>query len=95
MVAVSKDNEQNEICGAITSFKTAEGSVVFLTQAKSYYHRGPAFVNYSQLEFECIIQLQDIAESENKSTKVCRCKPRPSFTLGSNYRLYTSHIGVI
>jgi hypothetical protein len=38
MAVVSKDDEHNEICGGTTSFKTAESSVVFLTQAESYYH---------------------------------------------------------
>ena len=52
MAAVSKDDEHNEFCGGTTSYNTAYGTVVFLTQAKSYYHRGPAFANYSQLEFE-------------------------------------------
>jgi hypothetical protein len=33
------------------SYKTTDGKVVFLTQAKSYHHRGPAFAQYSQLEF--------------------------------------------
>jgi hypothetical protein len=59
MEAVSKDDEHNEFCGGTTSYKTADGTVVFLTHAKSYYHWGPEFANYSQLEFECIIQLQD------------------------------------
>ncbi len=59
MAAVTKDDEHDAFCGGSTSYKTADGTVVFLTQAESYYHRGPAFANYSQLEFECIIQLQD------------------------------------
>ena len=67
MAAVSKDDEHNEFCGGTTSYKTADGTVVFLTQAKSYYHWGPAFTNYSQLEFECIIQLQDKSSSAKKS----------------------------
>jgi hypothetical protein len=47
MVAVSKDDDHNEFCGGTTSYKTADGTVIFLTQAKSYYHQGPAFANYS------------------------------------------------
>ncbi len=38
MVAVSKDDEHNEFCGGTTSYKIADGTVVFLTQAKSYYY---------------------------------------------------------
>jgi hypothetical protein len=69
-----------------------------LTQAESYHHRGPAFAHYSQLEFECIIQLQEKvhlqekAELTNKSSKDCGRKPSPTFKLGINHPLYTSHI---
>jgi hypothetical protein len=95
MAAVSKDDEHNEFCGGTNSYKTADGTVVFLTQAKSYYHRGPAFTNYSQLEFECIIQLQDKSSSAKKSDKSRGRKPRPSFQLGSGHPLYAFHVGVI
>jgi hypothetical protein len=43
------------------SYKTTDGKVVFLTQAESYHHRGLAFAHNSQLEFECILQLQEKA----------------------------------
>jgi hypothetical protein len=33
MAAVAKDDEHNETCGGTNSYKTAEGQVVFLTQA--------------------------------------------------------------
>ncbi len=75
--------------------------VVFLTQAESYHHHGLAFAHYSQLEFECIVQLQEKvklqekAELTNKSSKDCGHKPRPTFPLGINHTLYTSHVGVI
>ncbi len=67
MAAVSKYDEHNEFCGETTSFKTADGTVVFLTQAKSYYHQVPAFANYSQLEFECIMQVQNKSSSAKNS----------------------------
>ncbi len=66
-----------------------------------HYHSGLAFVHYSQLDFECIIQLQEKnqlqekVESTNKSSKDCGRKPRPTFNLGINHPLYTSHVGVI
>ncbi len=72
-----------------------------LTQAESYHHRGPEFAHYSQLELKCIIQLQEKvqrqekAELSNKSLKDCGLKPRPTFPLGLNHPLYTSHVGVI
>ena len=81
MAAVSKDDEHNEFCGGTTSYKTADGTVVFLTQAESYYHRGPALTNYSQLEFKCIIQIQDKSSSAKKSDDSRGRKPRPSFQL--------------
>jgi hypothetical protein len=99
--AVWKDDEHDEVCGGANSYKTTYGKVVYLTQAKSYNHRGPAFAHYSQLEFECIVQLhekvqlQEKAELKNKSPKDHGRKPRPSFNLGTHHPLYTSHVGVI
>jgi hypothetical protein len=102
MEAVWKDDDNDEFCGGANSYKATDGKVVFLTQAESYHHCGPAFAHYSQLEFfECIIQLQEkvqrqeTAELSNKSLKDCGCKPRPTFPLGINHPLYTSHVGVI
>jgi len=68
MAAFPKDDEHNETCGGTNSYKTPEGTVVFLTQAESYCHCGPVFVNYSQLEIESIVQLQDKA-TPSKNTK--------------------------
>ncbi len=59
MEAVWKDHDHIEVCGGANSYKTTDGKVVFITQAESYHHRGPAFAQYSQLEFECIVQLQE------------------------------------
>jgi hypothetical protein len=101
MEAIWKDDDHDEFCGGTNSYKTTDGKVVFLTQAESYHHRGPAFAHYYQLEFECIVQLQDKvqlqekAELINKSSKDCGRKPRPTFNLGINHPLYTSHVGVI
>ncbi len=53
------------------------------------------------MEFECIVQLQEKvqhqekAELSNKSSKDRGHKPRPTFPLGINHPLYTSHVGVI
>jgi hypothetical protein len=94
MEAVWKDDEHDEYCGGTNSYKTIDGKVVFLTQAESYHHRGPAFAHCSQLEFECIVlfhekvQLQEKAELTNKSSKDCGCKPRPNFNLGTHLPLY-------
>ncbi len=101
MEAVWKDDDHNEVCGGTNSYKTTDGKVVFLTQDESYHCRGPAFAHYSQLEFECIIQLQEKvqlqekAELTNKSLKNRGHKPRPTFPLGINHPLYTSHVRVI
>ncbi len=99
--AVWKDDDHDELCGGANSYKTTDGKVVFLTQAESCHHHGPVFACYSQLEFECIIQLQEKvqhqekAELSNKSSKDCGRKPRPTFPLGINHTLYTSHVRVI
>jgi hypothetical protein len=96
MEAVWKDDDHNEFCGGANSYKTTDGKVVFLTEAESYHHCGPAFAHYSQLEFECIVQLQEKlqrqkkAELSNKSSKGHGCKPRPTFPLGINHPLYIS-----
>ncbi len=101
MDAVWKNDDHDEFCGGANSYKTADGKVVFLTQAELYHHRGLAFAHYSQLEFECIVKLQEKiqrqekVELSNKSSKDCGCKPRPTFPLGINHPLYTSHAVVI
>jgi hypothetical protein len=59
MLNAWKDDDHDEFCGGANSYKTTDGKVVFLTQAESYHHHGPAFAHYSQLEFMCIIQLQE------------------------------------
>ncbi len=59
MEAAWKDDDHNEVCGGTNSHITTDGKVVFLTQAESYHHCGPVFAHYSQLEFECIVQLQE------------------------------------
>jgi hypothetical protein len=67
MEAVWKDDDHNEICGGANSYKTTDGKVVFLTQVESYHHRGPAFAHYSQLEFECIVQLKEKVQHQEKA----------------------------
>jgi hypothetical protein len=49
--AVWKEDDHDDVCGGVNSYKTTDGKVVFLTQAESYHHRGLAFAHYSQLEF--------------------------------------------
>jgi len=95
MAAFSKDDEHNETCGGMNSYKTPEGKVVFLTQAELYCHRGPVFADYSQLEFESIVQLQDKATPSKNTMSDRGRKPRPSFLLGVNHPLYSSHVAVI
>ncbi len=67
MEAVWKDDDHNEFCGGTNSYKTTYGKVVFLTQAESYHNCGPAFAHFSQLEFECIIQLQEKVQLQGKA----------------------------
>ncbi len=99
--AVWKDDDHDEFCGGTNSYKTTDGKVVFLTQAESYHHCVPAFAHYSQLEFECIVQLQEKAQFQekavltNKSSKDCGCNARPTFNLGIHHPLYKYHVRVI
>jgi hypothetical protein len=96
MDAVWKDYDHDEFCGGANSYKTTDGKIVFLTQAESYHHRGPAFAHYSSIvQLQEKIQHQEKVELSNKSLKDCGRKPRPTFPLGINYPLYTSHVGVI
>jgi hypothetical protein len=95
MAAVAKDDEHNETCGGTNSYKTAAGQVVFLTQAESYCHRGPAFADYSQSEFESIVQLQDRSTSSKNTKNDHGRKLRPTFLLRLNHPLYSFHVGVI
>jgi hypothetical protein len=44
MEAVWKDDDHSEFCGGANSYKTTDGKVVFLTQAESYHHHGPALL---------------------------------------------------
>jgi hypothetical protein len=67
MEAVWKDDDHDEFCGGANSYKTTDGKVVFLTQAESYHHHGLVFAHYSQLEFECIIQLQEKVQHQEKA----------------------------
>ncbi len=93
MEAIWKDDDHDEFCGGANSYKTTDGKVVFLTQAESYHHCGPAFAHYFKLEFECIVQLQEKAQLQekseltNKSSKDRGRKPRPTFPLGINHPL--------
>ncbi len=85
MEAVWKDDDHNELCEGANSYKTTDGKEVFLTQVESYHHCDPAFTHYSQLEFECIVQLQEQVQLQekagltNESLNDCGCKPRPTF----------------
>jgi hypothetical protein len=95
MVAASKDDEHKKFCRGITSYMTADGTVVFLTQDEPYFHQGLAFANHSQLEFEDIIQLQDKASLAQNFDNSQGRKPGPCFQLGSGHPLYASHVGII
>ncbi len=73
MEAVWKDDEHDDFCGGANSYKTTDDKVVFLTQAESNHHCSPAFAHYSQLEFECIVQLQEkvqLRKNQNSKTNL-------------------------
>jgi hypothetical protein len=68
MEAVWKDDDHDDFCGGANSYKTTDGKIVFLTQAESYHHCGPAFAHYSQLGFECIVQLQEKVQHRKRQS---------------------------
>ncbi len=73
METVWKDDDHDEFCGCANSYKTTDGKVVFLTQAESYHHRGPAFAHYSRLEFECIVSFKkksNVRKKQNCQTNL-------------------------
>jgi hypothetical protein len=96
MEAVWKDNDHNEFCGGANSYKIMNCKIIFLTQVESYHHPGPGFAHYSQLEFECIVQLQEKVQLQKKaeltinSSKDRGRKPRPTFNQGTHHPLYIS-----
>jgi hypothetical protein len=45
--AVWKDDDHDEFCGGAHFYKTTDGKVIFLIQAESYHHCGPAFAHNS------------------------------------------------
>jgi hypothetical protein len=82
------------VSGGTTSYKIRKtGEVVFLTQALSYANRGPYFEAYSQMEFECIIELRE--RGSESSDYVSGRPSRPGFELGAKHPLYESHEGFI
>ena len=50
--------EKSDSSGGTTSYKLSDDTIIFLSQAESYMGRGPHFENYSQIEFECIVELK-------------------------------------
>ena len=44
----------------------SNGGVVFLSQMRSYYYRGERFRSYSQLEFECIVELKVVEKDDHE-----------------------------
>ena len=56
--AVEGKENGAESCGGTATYKIkGSGKIVFLSQCDSYVHRGPHFEFFSQLEFECIVEL--------------------------------------
>jgi hypothetical protein len=43
---------------AIYKIKDDTNRVVLLSLSKSYNNRGPNFIDYSQMEFECIVEIK-------------------------------------
>ena len=94
----SAENTKEEKSGA-TLYKV-EDKCIFLTQAESYINRGEHFKNYSQLEFECIVELERKRKPKPDPRTLsprqrAGRKARKGFDLGPDHPLYTSHQGFI
>jgi hypothetical protein len=83
-------DKSKERIGA-TVYKVGD-KCIFLTQADSYVNRGKHFKQYSQLEFECIVEIKPKEKKRKvkRNSKAGR-KPRKSFELGPNHPLFASH----
>ena len=56
--AVEGKENGSDSCGGAAIYKIkGSGKIVILSQCDSYIHRGPHFECFSQLEFECIVEL--------------------------------------
>ncbi len=98
LLAAADNNEsRGETRGGTTSYKVKDtGKVLFLTQSVSYANRGDNFKYYSQLEFECIVELVEKRNIEGKECNNNKGRPkRFGFDLGENHPLYRTHQGVI
>jgi len=104
MMAELEENENdpsnNQITTGATLYKV-DDKCIFLTQAESYANRGKHFQRFTQLEFECIIELLPKETQKQKANKTnpehskAGRPSRPGFELGPGHPLYASHHGFV
>ena len=69
--------------------KIDDSDMVFMAEVESYVNRKVHFVNYSPLEFECIVELlkeKEPSDNSDAASKKRRVK-NLNFNLGNNYPL--------
>jgi hypothetical protein len=75
---------------------SVDGKIVLLTQAESYHHRGDFFVDFSPIEFECIVDVLPDRHIEEESRGSRRGRPaRRGFPFSSAHPLARTHKGFI
>ena len=99
--ANENDPNTNSIKTGATLYKV-DDKCIFLTQAESYANRGNLFKHFTQLEFECVIELipkekkQKKKEPKKTDSKQKRGRhSRVGLELGYGHPLYASHHGVV
>ncbi|CAM9804630.1 unnamed protein product [Lampetra planeri] len=91
--SVDCNEKSADFCGGTAAYVIGDKRF-FLSQAESYAHRGQHFQAFSQLEFECIVELVP----KRKPGKEYSGRGRPSrrtFPLGSGHKLFDHYDGVI
>ena len=88
---VDETNHDVPSGGGATLYKVNDDKII-LTQAESYATRGSHFESFSQLEFECIIEILPKKE-EKKDPKKAGRPSRKGFCLGNSHPLFNSHQG--
>jgi hypothetical protein len=94
-----EDNAKADFAPRVTdtglrTFKT-DGEIVFVTQAESYYNRGSNFVDFSPLEFECIVDVVLVATRKVTKKSGAGRPARDEFAFGPDHPLLQTHVGVI
>jgi hypothetical protein len=94
--AVDCNNKDLESTGgtAIYKIKAENNRIELLLQSESYNKRGPSLMELSQMEFECIVELEENTRHD-KTDSGPGCPSCPGCDLGPDHPLYDPHEGFI